>query len=182
MAKNILILQAESSARRGAHALDMSEMYRQMKKGRNYKVCVFGQAFKGVPKDICIKRSEIYRNKFDAIILNSLKDVMYVKTYRLFHRKGSTKYIYVDRDGLLGQLMAVRLKKLLPRFLVRWNLFLNMSAWLDHYIAVSAEEQRYAAEHFDGMGTKVHVLAHGKASAVDTTKLAEECRRIIERG
>lgn len=148
-----------------------------MKKDRNYKVCVFGRSLKGMPKEDCIDRSSLYHTRFDAIVLCSLRDVMYVKTYRLFNRDNpGTKYIYVDKCGLASALMAGKTRKMLPARLIEWNLFLNLSSWLDHYIATSPEEKRLAEEHFDGVGTKVHM-----ASGQGSSQLAAACRHIISR-
>lgn len=175
MAKHILIMESDSPSRRGSHASEVSEIYRQLKRERGYKVCIFGKAPRDIPKKDCIDRSGLYRGKFDAIILSSLKDVLYVKTYRLFNRKDSTRYIYVDNSGAVFSLLAEKARKLLPLSLVRWNLFLNLSAWLDHYIATSPEEKRLAEEHFDGVGTRVHM------AGTSPSQLAVTCRQIIGR-
>ena len=176
MAKRILIMESDSFGRRSNRSDKMLEIYRQLKKDRGYKVCIFGKAQKGIPKTDCINRSGLYRTRFDAIILGSLKDAMYIKTYRLFNRGDSTRYIYVDNSGTVSELLSKKISRLLPSGLVRWNLFLNLSAWLDSYIAMSSEERRLAEEHFDGVGTKVHTAGGSRP-----LQLAMACRHAIRR-
>lgn len=150
--KKILIMDTGSFRVFGGAAKTAYDTYRYFKR-KGYQVDLFGN-FSQLDKKVKPKEvSELKANYYDAVLLNSVRDIPMV-IGNLHPGNSKTRFIYTDRGNLLNNFKKAGIKKLLPKMIARHYLMLKMKNWLDYYVALTAEQQEHAKSFF-GKSTKI---------------------------
>ena len=155
--KKILVMESGSFKTFGGAAKATYDIYRYLKNCRAYDVDLYGDFSK---IDAGAKRSgvkELKEKAYDAVLINSIRDVPVIKSYLVGQRSGKARFIYTDRGNVLLNFRNARLGRLLPKMLLRQHFMHEMRKWLGVYIAISAEQQEYAKGFFT-QDTKVEYL------------------------
>ncbi len=138
-AKKILIMESGSFKNIGGAAKDSYRLYEALTE--EYSVDLFGD-FSRVGSSKPVTKERFLGTRYDLIIMNSIRDVLFVNRYGPTHN--DTRYIYVDRGGVMLNAPNPLHKKLLPKSLLRQSLLRSMSKWLDCYVAISPLEYEIA--------------------------------------
>lgn len=138
-AKKILIMESGSFKNIGGAAKDSYRLYEAL--AEKYTVDLFGD-FSKVGPSKPVTKERFLGTHYDLIILNSIRDVLFVNRYRVTHK--DTRYIYIDRGGVMLNAPKPLHKKLIPKSLLRQALLRSMSKWLDCYVAISPLEYEIA--------------------------------------
>src|SRR5579864_128464 len=146
--KHILIMESGSFKVIGGAAKDTYKIYKKLRLRKDYRVDIFADLSKidGSVKGIAKKK--FMSTYYDLIWLNSIRDVDLAEEYRSAHPEYKTKFMYIDRGNVLLNFEKAKLKKFLPKMLVRRYLTSKMERWLDYYVAISAEQYEYAKRFF----------------------------------
>ncbi|MCL5100604.1 MAG: glycosyltransferase family 4 protein [Candidatus Marsarchaeota archaeon] len=141
------MLESGSFKNIGGAAKDTYKLYKRLSKW--YEIDLFGD-FSKIDKNIeTVSKMEFLHRKYDIIMLNSIRDVLFVNRYRHIHRKGNARFVYVDRGGVLTNLSSAGARKLLPKTILRSSLISSMKKWLDYYVAISPLQEKLAKKYFD---------------------------------
>ncbi len=124
------------------------DIYMYLKKSKEYNVELFAEFSRIDPNIKSITVEKLSSKKYDAVILNSIRDVPFVLKYLRKGKNSKTKYIYVDRGNVLLNFNGAGIKKLLPKMIIRQYLMNSMKKWLDCYVALSASQYRFAKGFF----------------------------------
>ncbi len=147
--KNILIMESGSFKTFGGAANATYDIYMHIKNTGEYKVDLFADFLK-IDKDAkSITIEKLSKTKYDAVLLNSIRDVPFVLRYLIKGKSRDAKYIYVDRGNVLLNFEKVKLKKLLPKMIIRQYLMKQMKKWLGCYVALSAAQYKFAKQFFN---------------------------------
>jgi glycosyltransferase involved in cell wall biosynthesis len=133
----------------------MHQLYTCLKGVNGYKVDVFGDLSK-INADVrAVKKDDVFRNDYDLIIANSIRDVLIVDSYLRKHKR--TKVVYVDRANILVNQRKAGAKVLLPKMIARRDLLNRMKRWLTAYVAITPEQEEHAASFFQN-GVGIHYI------------------------
>lgn len=146
--KHILIMETGSFKVIGGAAKDSYKIYKKLKQKKGCHVDILADLSKIDMSVKGVTHSKFMSTRYDLIWLNSIRDVEAAEAYRTAHPEYNTKFMYVDRGNVLLNFEKAKLKKFLPKMLVRRYLISKMERWLDYYIAISAEQYEYARSFF----------------------------------
>ena len=125
------------------------DIYMHMKNTGEYKVDLFADFLKIDKNAKSITVERLSKTTYDAVLLNSIRDVPFVLKYLIKGKSKNAKYIYVDRGNVLLNFEKVKFKKLLPKMIIRQYLMKQMKKWLGCYIALSAAQYKFAKRFFN---------------------------------
>jgi glycosyltransferase involved in cell wall biosynthesis len=152
----ILIMESGSFLALGGAAQDTCDMYRHFSRMRGFRVDAFGN-FGKISDVPSIPYDKMLSTHYDAVILNSIRDVPAIDTYARANR-GKAKFVYVDRGNLLPNFDKARAKRLLPKMIARRYLMHRMKAWLTDYVAINADQALSAKRFFSGTGARISFI------------------------
>lgn len=146
--KHILLMETGSFKVIGGAAKDIYKIYSALRKRKDYHVDVLADLSK-IDKSVKgITTKKFMSTYYDLIWLNSIRDVELADAYKHAHPEYNTKFMYIDRGNVLLNFENAKLKKFLPKMLVRRYLMSKMEIWLDYYIAISSDQYEYAKSFF----------------------------------
>ncbi|MEM0201111.1 MAG: glycosyltransferase [Candidatus Micrarchaeaceae archaeon] len=146
--KNILVMESGSFKTFGGAANATYDIYKFLKESNEYKVDLFADFTKLDSNIKSITTHDMIKKKYDVIFMNSIRDVPFVLKYLLNKKSKDAKYIYVDRGNVLLNFKKARVKKLLPKMIIRQYLMRKMKNFLSCYIALSALQLKLATNFF----------------------------------
>lgn len=136
----------------GGAAYDTYAIYNDLV-ADGYCVDIYGN-YKGFDKPLkSATIEEMMETDYSLVWLNSIRDFPFAQKYHARHR--STKFLYIDRGGILTNFKNAGLKKLLPKMLTRQYLITRARQWLDYYVAISASQITDATPFFNGTRTRL---------------------------
>lgn len=144
--KRILLMEMGSFKVIGGAAKDTHMLYKSLSK--DYDIDVLADYSKIDPKVKTISVSDAMSNDYDVVWMNSIRDVPTADKYRRAHRNSKTKYMYVDRGGVIHNFEGIGIGILRPKMFARRLLASRLAGWLDCYIAISVEQIPSAAAFF----------------------------------
>ncbi len=148
--KNILIMESGSFKTFGGAANATYDIYKFLKESKEYNVDLFAEFTKLDSAIKSISTENMKNKKYDAVLMNSIRDVPFVLKYLLNGKSKNAKYIYVDRGNVLLNFKLAKHKKLLPKMIARQYLMNKMKKFLSCYIALSALQLKIARKFFKG--------------------------------
>ncbi|MGC8479483.1 MAG: glycosyltransferase, partial [Candidatus Micrarchaeia archaeon] len=146
--KNILVMESGSFKTFGGAANATYDIYSYLKQNKEYNVELFADFKKIDPNIKSIDLVKMKKTRYDAVLMNSIRDVPFVIKYLIGGKSKNAKYIYVDRGNVLLNFKNAKVKKLLPKMIIRQYLISRMKKWLTCYIALSANQYRFAKTYF----------------------------------
>ncbi len=152
--KRILMMESGSFKAVGGAAKDTYKLYARLRLRKDYDIDLYGDFSKIDKSASVISKAELLSKDYDAVWMNSIRDVLVAVGYRKKHLGNDAKFIYVDRGNVLLNFKKARLKKLLPKMVVRRHLVSKLERWLDYYVAITQDQYNYAKNFFS---EKVHV-------------------------
>ena len=160
--KRILLLESGSFLTVGGAIIDTYNMYRGFNKAGKYKVDIYADLSK-IDKNVkALSYEKMFLQKYDFVFLNSIRDVPIAMKYK--RKMGRmTKYLYVDRGNVLVNFSKAGMKRLLPKMIIRYLYTIFLIRLLDYYVAITAEQYKFAKTFFNLRKTKVsyiNIAAH----------------------
>jgi glycosyltransferase involved in cell wall biosynthesis len=151
-------MEAGSFKNVGGAAKDTYKIYTRLKSTHKYDIDVFADYSKIDPSVRPVGKHEMLSTDYDFIMLNSIRDVLFINRYRLKHRNARTKYLYADRGNVLLNLKKAKLSRLHPKAILRKSLLNQMKRWLDYYVAITGEQYEEAFNFFDSKTDVKYIL------------------------
>jgi glycosyltransferase involved in cell wall biosynthesis len=144
--KKVLIMDTGSFKVFGGAATTAYDTYAYLKK-LGYNAELFGDFSRIDKKAKTVTEEELSSKKYDAVLLNSIRDVPVVNRLIRPNNK-SARYIYTDRGNVLHNFEISGFKRLLPKMIARQMLMMQMRNWLNCYVALTAEQLEHSKEFF----------------------------------
>ncbi len=145
--KKILVMDSGSFRIVGGAANATYPIYNFLKES-GYQVDLFAD-FSNIDKSAkSVDSKSLSLAQYDAVMMNSIRDVGFVMKHLMKGPSKNAKYVYVDRGNVLLNFKNAGAKRLLPKMIARQHFVNQMRKWLDCYVALSAEQYKYARGFF----------------------------------
>ncbi len=138
----------------GGAAVDTYMMYNALLHTHKYAIDLHEDASKLSASVKTVSRNKLLSREYDVVILNSIRDVPLAEQYRSKHP--NAKFIYIDRGNVLLNFQNAGIKRILPKMVIRYKYLLQLKRFLNHYVAITAEQAEFAGMFFDSSRTSFH--------------------------